>query len=336
MQAIEMEEKERKCGRRKAGGLYAVNSSASSGGGLLTKCIAVVIDPPVPLPEDFGSRRGYVYVDGSRLLDRKNPSNWRIEPRRAKANRWWWMAWGMPLSERAENGVGARAAGQDDLFGVLEECLTSLTFISEDLHLKAADNVMREVRKLRRKLPPCTVLPARWAAKGLHNLLNQPDDPHPALVLASGWQIADAVRWAIDVPVDLSKALQGLFVACGAVKDAAYLRDGWSPERQSFRLVPDLLDWVGQCYYETDEVFIQEADEQGISRRLPTLPHGAQPGLSRIFLAHPNCVAAGGRPAVFGWYYMAELQYIVGDTDEPMPDELFKAGAVPIKPVPSD
>lgn len=47
------------------------------------------------------------------------------------------------------------------------------------------------------------------------------------------------------------------------------------------------LMWIGERYYPTPKDFIREAAQQGVSKRIPTVPKGLAPG-DWVFLAHPN------------------------------------------------
>lgn len=47
--------------------------------------------------------------------------------------------------------------------------------------------------------------------------------------------------------------------------------------------------WVGEKYYST-KTFVQEAEIQGISKRIPAIPHGFEPRKTWILLAHKKAV----------------------------------------------
>jgi hypothetical protein len=55
--------------------------------------------------------------------------------------------------------------------------------------------------------------------------------------------------------------------------------------------VPSILMTVGRKFYKLHE-YIDEASNMGISKRIPItgIPEGMVPGLSKIFLAHPDAI----------------------------------------------
>ncbi len=344
MNAITRHEKERLCGRRKPGGIYAVNPAGTAAGSIPVNCDFALIEP-VPIPPEFGSRRGYIYVDGHAILERHDSAIWRVSPDAALRNRYAWVAWGLPPRERATRGVCANAFARfspsRDIGVAVERVLENLVPLPREYTRDATRAVLDALRDMRAGYEgaECPFVPAVWA---MHRLQSLADGDHmqAAKTLATAWEIAHAVRWACDLPGDLSlgeksgegllSALQAVMIGCGALADAAYLAREFPRAHDPRRFVADMLDWVGARYYPTDDAFVEEAREQGISRRMPTLTKGAQPGVSRVFLAHPNCQEAGGQPAVFGYYYLAELQYVVEREDEAMPDDLESAGVVPV------
>jgi hypothetical protein len=90
----------------------------------------------------------------------------------------------------------------------------------------------------------------------------------------------------------------------------ALLNHGNAPEKAG-------LIWVGEGFYPTPHHFMAEAQAQGVSRRLATVPRGLVIGETRIYLAHRK-VDMGGKdpvPAVFAWFVPTGLQYIVRATD---------------------
>jgi len=50
------------------------------------------------------------------------------------------------------------------------------------------------------------------------------------------------------------------------------------------------LIWIGAKHYKTAEVFLEEAREMGISRRLPAIPNGFEFGEHYVYLAHKAAV----------------------------------------------
>jgi hypothetical protein len=77
------------------------------------------------------------------------------------------------------------------------------------------------------------------------------------------------------------------------------------------------LIWIGEGFYPTPQHFLLEAQEQGVSRRLATVPRGLVMGETRIYLAHRKVNVGKGepKPAVFAWFVPTGLQYIVRPTD---------------------
>lgn len=77
------------------------------------------------------------------------------------------------------------------------------------------------------------------------------------------------------------------------------------------------LIWIGERFYPTPQHFILEAQTQGISRRLATVPRGLVIGETRIYLAHRKVFVGKPEqvPAIFAWFVPTGLQYVVRPTD---------------------
>jgi hypothetical protein len=95
------------------------------------------------------------------------------------------------------------------------------------------------------------------------------------------------------------------------------------------------LLWVGGAYYDTADAFSREAQAMGISRRIPALPKGFEPGKTVVYLAHRKVafrVKAGvpttlDQPAVFAAFIPRVVEYVVkGDETEEELDRLEKRG----------
>lgn len=97
------------------------------------------------------------------------------------------------------------------------------------------------------------------------------------------------------------------------------------------------LLWVGEAFYATPSDFDREAQELGISRRIPALPRGFEAGKTWVFLAHRSACASpdpfGGdpRPGVFRVFRPTAVEQVVTGTE---PDEqieaLVKRGITPV------
>jgi hypothetical protein len=96
------------------------------------------------------------------------------------------------------------------------------------------------------------------------------------------------------------------------------------------------LLWVGKNNYPTPTVFLHEAAEQGISRRVSAIPTGLTVG-SWCFLAHRDGIpfiegALPNRPAVFALFKVSAFHYIVkGNETEAQLDRMERRGITPVK-----
>jgi hypothetical protein len=87
------------------------------------------------------------------------------------------------------------------------------------------------------------------------------------------------------------------------------------------------LIWVGGKYYQNPEIFIREAFQMGISRRITAVPRGFKIGETCVLLAHreaipPASFGADPTPGIFGFFQPEAIEYIV--SGEETPDELSK------------
>lgn len=93
--------------------------------------------------------------------------------------------------------------------------------------------------------------------------------------------------WTWIQPAKLFKGNHGLGCTCGPGCPACFCE-------QHFRLEDDGawatgkagLLWIGKQFYKTPEAFRREGIEQGISRRISTLPRNFKLGKTYIFFAH--------------------------------------------------
>lgn len=103
-----------------------------------------------------------------------------------------------------------------------------------------------------------------------------------------------------------------------------------------------LLDWVGKRYYKTPEAWLQEAREQGISRRIHAIPKGFVVGKTWVFLAHERAIERESlftpegheqtvTGAIYSVYKPNRIEYIV--TGKETPEELEAMVARGITPV---
>ena len=81
--------------------------------------------------------------------------------------------------------------------------------------------------------------------------------------------------------------------------------------------------WVGETYYPDAESFITECNERGLNKAIPTSenqsPPVVNPGLSRVFIVHPNAIFVGDRasadhddepdtvPGIVGYSYVSRV-----------------------------
>ena len=115
MKAIVIQEKTRKCGRQKQGGIYLKSGTDGSPEGCLPKF--VLIQPPVPNPGKF--YRGTTLVDGQAILARRPYEEWlagtskeRLE--KEKGDAWAIETFGMTSYERLHTGSCASLDSLDD------------------------------------------------------------------------------------------------------------------------------------------------------------------------------------------------------------------------------
>jgi hypothetical protein len=332
---IEVVDEKRGCGWRREG-VYLVSGSKSTGGyGVSEEAAGLIrLDPPVPVDRETVPSRGFVYVDGAAILE-ANPEQAlaapRIESAIAEARAFSWRAFGLDYADRLGAGVCAQAKS----VAYVVETITALSWRDKSAYQRWAGRIHRVVSELRRARGDVELFDVVIAAKQVRQAVAA-EMLAPAgaglsgagRALACTWRLVDAARRAGLVEI-VQIAAGRLMPAIGAVADAPFALRYRPPE---FHIYPDLLDWVGQRHYPQAEDFIEEADRQGISRRLPGIPKALVTPWSRSFLAHADVELADGTrgPAIFGYYRAAQMQYVVGEHDA-VPPWLEAYGVQPVK-----
>ncbi len=143
-------------------------------------------------------------------------------------------------------------------------------------------------------------------------------------VRGCGYRAAKPERVAVHLTAGgvnlLSQAVPVRRKLCcgGGVKPAR----GWAWFEPAMLLGPEHppgqhgLLWVGEAFYPTVAVFLREAAEQGVSRRVAALPLAFRLGTTRVYLAHRRAAqGAQGEPvpAIFGWFLPERVDLVVAD-----------------------
>lgn len=79
----------------------------------------------------------------------------------------------------------------------------------------------------------------------------------------------------------------------------------------------DYLMWVGESHYPRIADFIDEAEVQGVSKRVGRFPASLLPGISRIYLAHDE--GQRDRGVIFGYFTVTSLDILDIDPTTPLP-----------------
>jgi hypothetical protein len=103
------------------------------------------------------------------------------------------------------------------------------------------------------------------------------------------------------------------------------------------------LLWVGKAHYATPADFLSEAREQGISRRIRTLPKELKLGETWVFFGHPEAVLtrddegeAVYRPGLFCAFIPTHVEKLVKESElEEVREDLEKRGIRPV-PIPDN
>ena len=99
------------------------------------------------------------------------------------------------------------------------------------------------------------------------------------------------------------------------------------------------LAWVGEKYYATTASFMNEAADQGFSKRLPAIPKGFKIGKHWIFFAHPKAIVSRApeydppRPGIFFVWKPERIEIIVTQTQSEDADfmkPLAEKGLTPV------
>ncbi len=96
------------------------------------------------------------------------------------------------------------------------------------------------------------------------------------------------------------------------------------------------LIWVGEAYYKTPKVFLEEALRMGISRRITAIPRGFEVGVTWVLLAHRKAFPVGREdsPGIFQAFRPTAIEYVVkgGETEEEL-KSLRDRGITPVEVV---
>jgi len=99
------------------------------------------------------------------------------------------------------------------------------------------------------------------------------------------------------------------------------------------------LTWIGEKYYATTASFMNEAADQGFSKRLPAIPKGFKIGKHWIFFAHPKAIVSRApeydppRPGIFFVWKPERIEIIVTQTQSEDADfmkPLAEKGLTPV------
>jgi hypothetical protein len=99
------------------------------------------------------------------------------------------------------------------------------------------------------------------------------------------------------------------------------------------------LLWVGGQYYDSPGVFMREAAEQGISRRLAQIPRELKIGETWVWLAHQKAMQDPADPkkwipAVFHMFRPSAIEYVTKGSETPEEiDKMEKRGITPVRVV---
>lgn len=88
----------------------------------------------------------------------------------------------------------------------------------------------------------------------------------------------------------------------------------------------DLYMHIGKSYYENPAGFIREVRTQGLSKAIPVseshAPPAINPGLTRVFLVHPEAVPVGDEedpdyePGIIGYVFLSRVVYTASKSGE--------------------
>jgi len=332
----DIEDNARGCGHRHPG-YYAVSASSVAGpAGLLCGqevSGVILLDDPIPVLAESINKRGVAYVDDAAVLARVgNPApldarTVQLNARAAEAAAWAVGVFGQAWPGRAGQGI---CADLGDPLRALERCaalgwqdataaerMAGVLFTGQVRPLVAAlgEVKLHRLNMAAQQLPAATRGAELYGARGA------------GAAVAAAWRVAGLAR-AAGVGVALDRPLAAVLCDAGASADAVALLLGCGSVA-----VPATLDWVGEKFYPTPTAFIAEARQLGVSRRLPRNLRGILAPYTRGYLAHAQCRFADGHtgPGIFGYYYLAEVQYVTAAGV--VPPEVRAAGVTPVRAV---
>lgn len=326
-EVVTVYDERRECGYRREG-VYLVSADNSTGGpgsiGVSDEAAGLMLlNPPIPVDARTVPPRGYAYVDGEAIVN-ADPAGPPIEAPRiaaeiAEARAFCWRVLGMDYSDRVGNGI---CVADDRIEAVLGR-VTSLAWQDHKRYLRWLAAMSEAVDEARAVCGDVQMLPLIVGVHGAYQAVRSEPWSEVGSIhgygltgagaaLGAAWRLLHAARWLADVKI--AQRTAGLLIpACGADADAPYALRFRPP---AYRPAPDLVDWVGERFYPTASVFIEETQRLGISRRMPGIPKAVVVPWSRAFVAHAKCELADGRkgPGVFGYYQVAQMQYVMGDS----------------------
>lgn len=342
-------EGKRGCGYREAG-VYMVSASCTVGMGVGVDAAAaglILLQPPAPVDPDTVVKRGFTYVDGedvvraSRAEAVEPMAAPRINREVAEARAFSCRYFGIDYPDRVREGICAGAFSVDKVL----DRVSSIAWRRQEGFIREAITAMELVQVLRAAYGDVELLPFIIGAQQLYEAglsavsgYGLRDAPG---ALAACWRLLDAARRRVgdadpvlgNGALEVAQRVTGYLIpATGAAADAPYSLRYVPPFH---RVAPDVLDWVGSKSYPTAQAFIQEARRMGISRRVSSngIPKGVVCPWSRSFLAHAKVNLPDGTvgPAVFGWYQVGQMQYVMPRDTVQAPNWVTAYGAQPVK-----
>jgi len=280
----------------------------------------ILLDPPVAVDAATVPKRGYCYVDGEAILAHAGADEALETPKIcrdiAEARAFSWRTFGLEYPDRVGQGICAGLERFDQVINAV----TGVAWWDRSRFRAAADAAYRMVGRRRAVegdvrlvgLISTSMAMQRAGRDESPELLLSNGLARAAAGLAAAWQMVDLAR-RLGFTEIVQQAVTAM-TATTAAADAAYsLR--YRP--RDYAVAPDILDWVGQRHYPTTASFIDEARRLGISRRMPGIPKAVVTQHSRAFLAHASVPFPNGvsRPAVFGYYRVAQTQQVMRPGD---------------------
>lgn len=207
-------EKKRGCGYRLEGGLYVVGEGSPNG--VLPPWVS--IEPPIPY--DGQHFRGFVYVDGDRLLGRETQDLWLIGASLdGKLRQNWLTLLGMPPSIRQKIGDCKGAKSPDEV----AKRLSKLGLYNRMRYKLATAGLLDEIKALGLFETESGAEAVDLAKRTEFLELTAPQ------ILAACWRIARRILWNGEPTthhIKIRKELARIMVLLGATKDALDLHSG--------------------------------------------------------------------------------------------------------------